>query len=634
MLNLNTLHFGGDYNPEQWDKEVWKEDIELMQRASVNLVSLGIFSWAKLEPSDGNYDFDWLDEVVELLHQGGISIDMATATASPPAWLTLAHPEVLPVNFDGVRLSHGGRQQYCAASEAYRTKAAALVEQIAKRYAKHPAVKMWHVNNEYGCHAPYCYCENSRKAFVSWLQMRYASLDELNTAWGTDFWSQRYYNWEEIVVPKRTPDGTHPNPGQQLDFKRFSSDVTLELFKMERDIIKKYDSVNPVTTNFMSMKFTYAMDYFAWAKEVDFVSTDHYLAQHDPLNHIDLAQQADLTRGFAGGKQWLLMEHSSSAVNWQPRNYAKTPGQEKRNALSFVARGSQGALYFQWRQGQAGSERFHSALVPHAGEDTRVFREVSELGAILKSMPELSQYPTNRAEVAMVYDYEQFWVMMQANMPTEDLSYPNTVAQWYRAMWELGIQVDFVQASASKEELSQYKLVLMPMVHMLSEQEEENFISYAQQGGNLVVGYFSNISSRTGRVKLGGYGGKLVKDVIGVYVEEFYPLRPEQELELSNGLKARMWSELSRANGAEVLASFAGSDVDGSVAIAKRKLGSSTAWYQGTELTEKSQKKFFAEIVKKLEIHSEGGEGTEVIHRGPFRFEINHLKNKVKVSRS
>ncbi|MEK9908235.1 MAG: beta-galactosidase, partial [Aquiluna sp.] len=576
MLNLGKLHFGGDYNPEQWPKEVWKQDIELMQKAGVNLVSLGIFSWAKIERRDGEYHFDWLDEAMQLLHEGGISVDMATATASPPAWLVEAHPEVQPVNFDGVRLSHGGRQHYCAASGVYREKAAALVDQIASRYASHPAVVMWHVNNEYGCHAPYCFCENSRQAFIKWLQERYSSLDELNASWGTDFWSQRYYEWDELVVPKRTPDGTHPNPGQQIDFKRFTNDVTLELFKMERDIIKSYDSVHPVTTNFMSMKFTYAMDYWKWAKEMDFVSTDHYLAQHDPQNHIDLAQQADLTRGFANGQQWLLMEHSTSAVNWQPRNYAKTPGQELRNSASFVARGSQGVMYFQ------------SALVPHAGEDTRVYREIAELGAWLKENPEVANHPTDRAQVAMIYDYEQFWALMQANLPTQDLSYAETVAKWYRALWELGIRVDFLPADASKADLSAYKLVLMPMVHMLSEAEEQAYHDYVADGGNLVVSYFSNISDRTLRVKLGGYGGKLVRELAGVYVEEFYPLR-EGQGELSNGLKPELWSELSRLEGAKAIANFKSSDVDGSPALTVREVGDSKVWYQGTELKLGSQ---------------------------------------------
>jgi beta-galactosidase len=633
MLKSDRMHFGGDYNPEQWPKEVWADDIRLMQKAGVNLVSLGIFSWANLEREEGVYDFGWLDEIMDMLHKGGISVDMATATASPPAWMSLKYPQVLPVNFDGVTQVHGGRQAYCAASPVYRQGAAKLVEKLAERYAKHPAVVMWHVNNEYGCHAPYCYCDQTRKSFINWLQIRYVTLDALNSAWGTDFWSQRYHAWDEIPLPKRTPDGTHPNPGQQLDYKRFSSDVTLELFKMERDIIKKYDQKNPVTTNFMSIKFTYAMDYWAWAKEVDFVSTDHYLAQHDPENYIDLAQQADLTRGFANGDQWLLMEHSSSAVNWQPRNYAKTPGQEKRNSMSFVARGSQGSMYFQWRQGQAGSERFHSALVPHAGEDTRVYREVSELGELLKTIPEVANHKTDLAKIAMVYDYEQFWALMQANLPTDDISYPETVAKWYRALWELGLRVDFVHPDATAEQLAQYELVLMPMVHMLSDSQEKRFMDYAAKGGNLVVGYFSNISDRTLRVKLGGYGGQLVKDFIGVYVEEFYPLRPETTLTLSNGMKATLWSELSRLNGAELVAGFAGSHVDGSVAIAKRKLTSSAAYYQGTELTLESQKEFFAGLAKELGIESQGGGAKEIISRGPFRFEIDHSANTVEVKK-
>ena len=630
MLNTDRLYFGGDYNPEQWPKEVWKNDIELMQKANVNLVSLGIFSWANIEISDGNYQFGWLDEIMDLLHEGGISVDLATATASPPAWLSAAHPEILPVNFDGIRLEFGGRQAYCAASKVYQEKAAALTEQIAKRYAKHPAVVMWHVNNEYGCHAPYCYCDASKAAFVQWLQKKYASLDELNASWGTDFWSQRYRNWDDIPAPKRTPDGTHPNPGAQIDFRRFSSEITLELFKTERDIIKKYDSVNPVTTNFMSMKGTHAMDYFAWAKEVDFVSTDHYLAQHDIENHIDLAQMADLTRGFADGKQWLLMEHSSSAVNWQPRNYAKTPGQEKRNAMSFVARGSQGAMYFQWRQSQAGSERFHSAMVPHGGENTRVYREVAELGKLLSDHPELSKHATDKAEVAIVFDYEQFWAMMQANLPTEDLSYPDTVAAWYRALYKEGIQADFVPANVDAATLADYKLVLMPMVHMLSDAEEQVFTSYAQNGGNLVVGYFSNIADRTLRVKLGGYGGSLVKDVIGLYVEEFYPLR-ESTVKLSNGFEAKLWAELSALNGAEVVAEFSSGQAQGQAAIVKRNLGASTAWYQGTELTDDSQRKFFRDIAKQLGLAVIDSESTEVVRRGPYEISIDHAANAVSV---
>jgi beta-galactosidase len=418
-----------------------------------------------------------------------------------------------------------------------------------------------------------------------------------------------------------------------MDFKRFTNEATLDLYKMERDIIRRYDQKNPITTNFMSMKFTYAMDYFKWAKEVDFVSTDHYLAQHDLLNHIDLAQQADLTRGFADGKQWLLMEHSTSAVNWQPRNYAKTPGQEFRNSASFVARGSQGVMYFQWRQSQAGSERFHSALVPHAGEDTRVYREVSELGAWLKSNPDVANYPTEQAEVAIVYDYEQFWALMQANLPTQDISYAETVAKWYRAMWENGTRVDFVPADASLETLSKYELVLMPLVHMLSEAEEKTFHDYVAGGGNLLVSYFTNVADRTLRVKLGGYGGQLVKELAGVYVEEFYPLR-EGQGSLSNGYKVELWSELSKNISAEVIAKFEDCDVNGSPALTVKSHGGSKVWYQGTELKLGSQRKFFKQITKELGIKSEGGESSEVVRRGPYEFVIDHEKNKVKLTKN
>jgi beta-galactosidase len=325
------------------------------------------------------------------------------------------------------------------------------------------------------------------------------------------------------------------------------------------------------------------------------------------------------------------MEHSTSAVNWQPRNYAKTPGQEKRNSASFVARGSQGVMYFQWRQSQAGSERFHSALVPHAGEDTRVFREVSELGNWLAENPGVAEHPTDRAEVAMVYDYEQFWALMQANLPTQDISYAETVAKIYRSFWENGTRVDFVPGDVDLETLKQYKLVVLPMVHMLSEQEEQVYHDFVAQGGNILISYFSNIADRTLRVKLGGYGGKLVRDLAGVYVEEFYPLR-EGQGKLSNGYEIELWSELSRADGAEVIASFEATDVDGSPALTVRDHSGAKVWYQGTELSLDSQKKFLAEVCSQLGVSSEGGGSTEVVKRGPYRFEIDHNANSVSLT--
>jgi len=326
MSITKNLFFGGDYNPEQWDESVWVEDILLMKEAGVNLVTLGVFAWANLEVTEGVYQFEWLDKIVGLLHRSGIGVDLATGTASPPAWMLKAYPEMRPMAPDGSLLNHGGRQAYCISSPVYMAKATALAHKLAERYGAHPAVKLWHVNNEYGCHNPMCYCDISAAAWRLWLEQKYGFIDVLNKAWGTSFWSQRYNSFDEIDTPKQTPMGTYPNPTMMLDFHRFGNWQILELYKSERDAIRSAGAVQPITTNFMSMKHFRYLNYFEWANEVDLVSTDHYLISHDPQNHVELAFEADLTRGFARGDNWLLMEHSTGAVNWQEVNLAKTSG--------------------------------------------------------------------------------------------------------------------------------------------------------------------------------------------------------------------------------------------------------------------------------------------------------------------
>jgi beta-galactosidase len=296
--------YGGDYNPEQWPEEVWKEDVRLMQEAGVNLVSLGIFSWAKLEPRPGEYDFGWLDSIMDLLHEGGVMVDLATATASPPPWLAKVHPESLPVTQDGVTLHPGARQHYCPSSAAYRERAAQLVRRIADRYKDHPALAMWHVNNEYGCHVSECYCDASAAHFREWLEERYGDLDALNEAWGTAFWSQRYSEWGEILPPRAAP--TFANPTQRLDFRRFSSDALLGCFEMEKEILREATPGVPVTTNFMS--FFKPVDYWKWAELEDVVSDDSYPDPADPEAHIGAAMARDLMRSLAGGGPWVLME--------------------------------------------------------------------------------------------------------------------------------------------------------------------------------------------------------------------------------------------------------------------------------------------------------------------------------------
>ena len=616
----NQLFFGGDYNPEQWPREVWHEDVRLMREAGVNLVTLGVFSWTNLETSEGHFDFGWLDEIFELLHANGIGIDLATATASPPAWLTKAYPEMLPVNAAGTRLSHGGRQGYCVSSPIYKRKAAELAGQLAKRYGNHPALKMWHINNEYGCHNPLCFCDVSAAAWRTWLQNKYDSLDSLNQAWGTNFWSQRYHEWDEINPPRQTPDGTFPNPTQMLDYRRFSSDQILDLFLAEKDAIRAIDSAHPITTNFMSMKHFLNIDYWRWASEVDFVATDHYLIAEDLENYIDLAFQADLTRGFAQGKQWLLMEHSTSAVNWQERNLAKADGEMISNSLAHVARGSNGAMFFQWRQSISGSEKFHSAMVPHAGEDSRIFRNVKELGAELKRLAPVAESFTQKASVAMVFDYQSWWALSQRNLPTTSIDYPQLAHDWYRALWKLGISVDFISPDVSPLTLAEYRAVLMPMTYLLSQNQERKFIEYVNQGGSLVASYFSGISDESDVVKLGGYGGSLVRDCLGVMVEEFAPIRTGEQVTLSNGAFGVEWSEFARVTKAKAVASYQDGVAAGSIAIAKN----GKSWYLGTRLDDSSLVKIFTELAGDLNVGAAGGDFVEVIRRGDYEFQIDH----------
>jgi beta-galactosidase len=623
----SQLFYGGDYNPEQWGREVWLEDMRLMREAGVNLVTLAVFSWATLEVAEGVYEFGWLDEIIGLLHENGIAVDLATATASPPAWLTIAHPEVLPVNYHGTRLSHGGRQGYCISSPIYKAKSGQLAAKLAERYGKHPAIKMWHVNNEYGCHNPICYCDVSALAWREWLKKRYSNLEELNLAWGTNFWSQRYHSWDEVLPPRETPTGTYPNPSMTLDYRRFSNDQILDLYLNERDIIRGFDSVNPITTNFMSMKHTSVLDYWQWAKEVDFVATDHYLIADDERNYIDLAFQADLTRGFAGGKPWLLMEHSTSAVNWQERNIPKAQGEMLANSLSHVARGSNGAMFFQWRQSISGSEKFHSAMVPHTGEKSRIWQNVKELGAKLDELKALAGTETAAAEVAMIFDYQSWWALSQRNLPSTSISYPELAHDWYRALWDLGVRVDFVAPGSSAAELSNYKVVLAPMLYLLNTDDEKALIDYSTAGGSLVVSYFTGISNEVDAVKLGGYGGALVREHLGVIVDEFAPVRLGAKVPLSNGMSGSEWSQFATTSSALELATYVDGVASGSTALAQSASGRD--WYVGTRLDDASNQQFFASLAAELQLEQHGGNGVEVIKRGGLALSIDHNTNQV-----
>ncbi|MET9830909.1 beta-galactosidase [Streptomyces sp. NPDC006385] len=574
-LSVPGIAYGGDYNPEQWPEEVWAEDMRLMREAGVTMVSVGIFSWALLEPKEGAYDFSLLDRVLDLLHAHGIAADLATPTAAPPAWFFRAHPEALPVDRDGRGLSYGSRQTFCPSSPAYREAALRMARALAGRYAGHPALAMWHVHNEYGCHNAECYCDESAAAFRRWLRRRYADdLTALNDAWGTRFWSQWYYDWEEILPPR--PTGAVPNPTHQLDWRRFCSDELLSLYEAEREVLLEAAPAIPATTNFMVMHAFDALDYWRWAPKLDIVSNDHYLQSADPESEIDVALSGDLVRSLAGGP-WLLMEHSTGAVNWQPVNRAKGPGELRRNALAHVARGADGIAYFQWRAAKAGAEQWHSAMLPHAGTDSQIWRDVVRLGADLRALAEV-RGSVGTAEVAIVWDWNARWAMELPSQPSGELRFQDLVRAWYEPLWRAGVAVDFVRPDA---DLSAYRMVLAPSLYLVDDESAANLTGFAERGGTLAVGFHSGAVDENCHVRLGGYPGAF-REALGVRTDELFPLLPGESVGLDGGGSGTLWSERVRLAGAESITSYTTGPLTGVPAVTRHALGEGVTWYLAT----------------------------------------------------
>ncbi|HYN29423.1 MAG TPA: beta-galactosidase [Dermatophilaceae bacterium] len=578
----DRLALGCDYNPEQWPREVWPEDVALMREAGLTFVTLGVFSWSLLEPEEGRFDLDWLAEVMDLLHDGGIAVDLATGTASPPPWLATAYPQVLPVDREGRTRWPGGRQHWCPSSALFTEKATALTAAMAARFADHPALAMWHVSNEYGCHHAPCYCDTCAVAFRTWLERRYGDVAALGEAWGTAFWSQRHTSFAQVLPPRLAP--TPSNPAQVLDYARFTSDALLAQYLAEKEVLGRLSPGVPVTTNFMTHSHFRHLDYHRWAPHQDVVSTDHYLVARQEQPEAELAFSGDLTRGLASGRPWLLMEHSTSAVNWQPVNPAKDPGQMLRNAVSHLAHGADGLAFFQWRASRAGSEKYHSALLPHAGTDTRIWRDVLALGALLGRAGAVAGTRVE-ADVALLWDYEAGWALDQPNQPSTRMRYGDDAHALHAALLDLGIATDVVHPDA---DLTAYRLIVVPTLHLCTDASAANVAGAAAGGAHVLVTCWSGIVDEHDRVRLGGYPGAF-RELLGVRVEEVWPLLPGEHRTLDDGATATVWSEDVGLEGAEATATFADGPLAGRAAVTRRPGAGAAgaagdAWYLATRL--------------------------------------------------
>jgi len=570
------LLYGADWNPEQWHPDVWREDVALMRDAGVNVVTVGVFSWATIEPRPGRFELDWLDRVVDLAAEHGVLVDLATPTASPPPWLGVLWPSSRAVSPDGVRMSHGSRNHFCPSSPHYRERALSVARVLATRYGAHPGVRMWHVGNEYG---QVCWCEHCAHELRAWLRARYGSLAELNRAWGTTFWSQRYDEWTQVIPPRAAPYLV--NPTQQLDHRRFASDQLLALYLEQRDVIREHAPGVPVTTNLMG--FHGPTDYWRWAPHLDVVADDVYGDPADPADVVRVALTHDLARGLAGGGPWLVMEQAAGAVSWRPHNVPKTTAQLRLDSLRAVARGADGSCFFQWRASVVGAERFHSALVPHAGPDTARHRAVVAHGAELARLRAVvgTRVP---ARVALVFDWSSWWAAEEPAGPSQRLRVLPQVLAYYRPLWEAGVGVDVVPPGA---DLSGYDLVVAPQLHLVDDAHVAGLRGVVERGSVLLLGPYSGVVDRDGHVRTGRFPVPFA-DLVGGSGEEYVPLLDagvRVRSALLGDVQVHDWAERLRVDDGEALATVDGGDLDGSPLVLRRRHDAGgEGWYVGALL--------------------------------------------------
>ncbi|MFF6877119.1 beta-galactosidase [Streptomyces sp. NPDC012474] len=579
----HKIRYGGDYSPEQWPQEVWDEDHRLFTRAGIDTLTVGVFTWSLTQPAPDTYDFTILDRVLDRAAAEGRRVCLATGTAALPPWLAKQHPEVNRTDFEGRRHRYGQRHNFCPSSPAYREHATALASRLAERYAHHPALLAWHINNEYG---GACYCDLCAEAFRQWLRDRHGTLDALNDAWWTTFWSHRYTDWDQIEPPNaltehwRGPDHT-AFQGITLDWFRFTTDALLGCFLAEKEVIRAHDPDTPVTTNFMG---TFRpLDYHRWAPHLDFASWDNYPALDAPPTRPALAH--DLMRGLKNGAPFWLMEQTPSTTACRDVNPLRRPGELRLATFQAIAHGADAALYFQMRASRGACEKYHGAVIGHAGrDDTRVFREVAALGGELEALGGRTLDARTPARTALLFDWDSWWALEISDGPSRLVKYPDVVHAYYRAAREAGADVDVIPQTA---DLTPCDVVLAPALHMVKGDLAARLEAVAARGGTVLATFLSGRVDEHDRAFPTDVPGPLAP-LMGIRVDEWDARPPEFTQPVPElGTEARLVFEIVRTRGAEPIATYGTDFYAGTPAVLRNPYGDGEGWYVATALDQR-----------------------------------------------
>ena len=603
------LH-GGDYNPDQWRHipGTVDEDFRLFPLAGINSVSVGIFSWTALEPEEGRYEFGWLDDIMDRCAKRGMAVVLATPSGAKPNWMGAKYPEIRRMNWPQdtapLRALQGHRHNHCPTSPVYRAATARINEALASRYAGHPALAFWHVSNEYGgeCRCPLCLA-----AFREWLQAKYGTLDALNHAWWTGFWSHAYTDWSQIELIDTTLDGL------VLDWKRFVTDQTASFLRNEAEPLRRLTPDVPITTNLMG--FYDGLDYRRLAREIDVVSWDNYPQYHErPGETETLAAFTglthDLMRSLKPGRPFLLMESCPGPTNWYHHNRLLRPGQHRMKSIQAVAHGADSVQYFQIRKGRGGCEKFHGAVIDHVGhEHTRMFREITQVGQDLEALrPVLGS--AVRARVALVFDRDSDWSQKAAQGPLDAIKrgYPQTVCRHYRPYWKRGIAVDVIDGSCP---LDGYDLVVAPNLFLLRDGFAGRVERFVENGGTFVATWLTGIVNETGLCFQGGFPGPLRK-VLGIWAEETDYLyedernalefREDNPLGILQSFETDTVCDVVHAETAETAAVYGRDFYAGTPAVTVNRFGKGEAWYIATRGEDAFLDAFHGALASRLQL--------------------------------